>query len=126
MCPCNAVAVQTAQLRVDALEVIGNPAAIEAVSKLLSRLWNCEVNALKDRGGVRFVGENRNWVSVQRGTYSAITAFPKTELESARAIVEQVVGLVLQARVRAAVASRYAVLEEQTTPAGAVVMSIDL
>ena len=124
--PCGAVAVQTAKLNVDASVIVQNEVAIEALAKLLEKLWGTDdIRVSKGADRVLFSGREAGQAVLlfERG---GIQVSPGTDLLSVKGLVEQVAGLILQARVRQAVAAQYPVLEEQQAPNGALVLGIEL
>jgi len=65
----------------------------------------------------------------QIGTYlrpGGIQVFPNKELLGVKNLVEQIAGLIIQARVRQAVAAQYQIQEEQQAPNGALVLTFEL
>jgi len=122
---CNAVAVQSARLSVDASVIVHDDANIEALARVLAARWGIEnVSVAKATFWVQFSDmKNRRSVLIfDRGGIEA----SNDDLESVKSLVEQATGMLVQARVRQAVAEQYQVVEEQSTPNGALVMSIEL
>ena len=124
--PCGAVAVQTARLNVDASIIVHNNVAIEALSNLFKKLWGTdEIGVSKGTDRVQFSGRKvgKSVLIFDRG---GIQVFPNEELLNVKALVEQVAGLIIQARVRQAVAAQYQILEEQQAPNGALILTVEL
>jgi hypothetical protein len=124
--PCNAIAVQTARLNIDASVIVHNNVAIEALTKLLEKLWGTdEIGVSRASDWVMLTGRkvSKSVLIYDRG---GIQVSPNGDLAAVKSIVEQVAGLILQARVRQAVVAKYQVLEEQHTPNGALVLSIEI
>jgi hypothetical protein len=111
---------------VDASIIVHNNVAIEALSNLLEKLWGTdEIGVSKGTDRVQFSGRKvgKSVLIFDRG---GIQVFPNEELLSVKALVEQVAGLIIQARVRQAVAAQYQILEEQQAPNGALVLTVEL
>jgi hypothetical protein len=126
MSPCNAIAVQTAKLNTDASVIVHNDVAIEALSNLLEKRWETdEIGVSKGADRVQFSGRKvgKSVLIFDRG---GIQVFPNNELLSVKILVEQIAGLIIQARVRQAVAAQYQILEEQQAPNGALVLTVEL
>ena len=129
MSPCNARAVQTARLDVDVSAILDNQVAIKACAQLIASLWGISENEV-------VVGKRTDWVRFDAGRGSTrtvilhksglIEAWPGQDLDATKALLEQVAGLVLQQNVRQAVAAQYPILEEQTAPNRALVLSIEM
>lgn len=126
MSPCNAIAVQTAKLNVDASIIVHNNVAIEALSNLLEKLWGTdEIGVSKGTDRVQLTGRKvgKSVLIFDRG---GIQVFPNKELLGVKNLVEQIAGLIIQARVRQAVAAQYQIQEEQQAPNGALVLTFEL
>jgi hypothetical protein len=124
--PCGAVAVQTARLKVDASVIVHNDAAIEALTKLLEKLWGTdEIGVSRASDWVMLTGRKvkKSVLIYDRG---GIEVSPNGDLAGVKSLVEQVAGLILQVRVRQAVAANFPILEEQQAPNGALVLSIEI
>lgn len=129
MSPCNARAVQTARLNVDISAILDNQVAIDACAKLIASLWGIpesEVAIGKRNDLVRFDAGGGIARTVILHRSGLIEAWPGQDLDALKALIEQVAGLVLQQNVRQAIAAQYQILEEQTAPNGALVLSIEL
>ena len=126
MSPCNAIATQTARLNVDASVIVHNDTAVEAVANLLEKRWGTsEIGVWKGADRVQFTGRivGKSVLIFDRG---GIQVSPEGELSSIKNLVEQIAGLIIQARVRQAIASQYQIIEEQQAPNGALVLSVEL
>jgi len=126
---CGAVAVRSAKLNVDVSSILGNPVAIQACVNLLASLWGMAENEVAVQPGREFVrfdassGTARSVILYKDGR---IEVWPDVNLNEIKTLFEQVAGLIIQQKVRQAVAAQYQILEEQTAPNGALVLSIEL
>jgi hypothetical protein len=101
---------------------VHNNVAIEALSNLLEKLWETdEIGVSKGTDRVQFNGQKvgKSVLIFDRG---GIYVFPDNELLSVKILVKQIAGLIIQVRVRQAVAAQYQILDEQQAPNGAPVL----
>jgi len=125
---CGAIAVRFAKLNVDVSSILGNLVAIQACANLLASLWEMAENEVAVQPGrefVRFDAGNGTAKSVILYKDGRIEVWPDVNLNEIKTLFEQVAGLIIQQKVRQAVAVQYQILEEQTAPNGALVLSIE-
>jgi len=126
---CGAIAVRSAKLNVDVSSILGNLVAIQACANLLASLWGMAENEVAVQPGrefVRFDAGNGTAKSVILYKDGRTEVWPDVNLNEIKTLFEQVAGLIIQQKVRQAVAAQYQILEEQTAPNGALVLSIEL
>jgi hypothetical protein len=85
-----------------------------------------EVAVQPGREFVRFDAGNGTAKSVILYKDGRIEVWPDVNLNEIKTLFEQVAGLIIQQKVRQAVAAQYQILEEQTASNGALVLSIEL
>jgi hypothetical protein len=114
---------------VDVSSILGNLVAIQACANLLASLWGMAENEVAVQPGREFVrfdtgsGAAKSVILYKDGR---IEVWPDVNLNEIKTLFEQVAGLIIQQKVRQAVAAQYQILEEQTAPNGALVLSIEL
>lgn len=131
--PCNAIATASAQVGQESMaRLLTDDVVRQVLADYLKRKYAhlnpCEETAWS---GVDFVMGNyrihiQDGAVTVSGNWTGDSATCKTLADEITAFLTKVAGVLFQQKTRQAVASRYAISEEQRAPNGALVLSVEL
>ena len=133
--PCNAVATARAQVGQESMaKLLTDDVVRQVLADYLKRKYahlNPRYEESMYRPGILFIVGNyracvQNGVVTVSANWSGDEATCKTLADEITAFLTKVAGALFQQKTRLAVASRYAIAEEQRAPNGALVLSVEL
>lgn len=132
--PCNAIATARAQVNQEGLsKLLTDDVVRQVLAEYLKRKYGYMNPRLRESSwsGVDFIMGNYS-IHIQNGAINVAAGWSGDQLTcdalaaDITSFLTKVAGLLFQQKTRQAVASRYAIGEEQSAPNGALVLSVEL